>query len=120
MNTSKPETWSLPVGWAPLQEGKWEFEQLQRFAVAVVARDPNFEVQLDAFEDGYLKVDIFLRGTKIGEAFVNREVGAQESAAFRLFVGHDGDEQNVHSVAEAVECVVEATGVWREYPGTDG
>ena len=120
MNTGNPETWSLPAGWAPLGEGKWEFEQLRRFAVAVLARDPTFEVQLDAFEDGYLKVDIFLGGRKIGEVFVNREAGAQESAAYRLFVGHDGHEQNVHSVEEAVACVVGAMGVWREYPGTEG
>jgi hypothetical protein len=120
MNSSNPETWSLPAGWAPLREGKWEFEQLRRFAVAVLAHDPTFEVQLDAFEDGYLKVDIYLRGTKIGEVFVNRDAGAQEGAAYRLFVGHDGHEQNVQSVEEAVACVVGATGVWRDYPGTVG
>jgi hypothetical protein len=120
MKSSNPETWSLPSGWAPLREGHWEFEQLRRFAVAVLARDPTFELQLDAFEDGYLKVDIFRRGTKIGEAFVNRSADAQECASYRLFVGHDGHEQNVNSVEEAVACVVGATGAWRDYPGSDG
>jgi hypothetical protein len=120
VTSSNPETWSLPPGWAPLQEGEWEFEQLRRFAVAVLARDPKFEVLPDAFEDGYLKVDVFLRGTKIGEVFVNRDAVERECAVYRLFMGRAGHEQNVHGVEEAVACVFGATGVWRDYPWTDG
>ena len=58
MSSDNPETWSLPPEWAPLHEGEWEFEQLRRFATAVLARDPAYRLHLDAFEDGYLKVDV--------------------------------------------------------------
>jgi hypothetical protein len=117
MDSSNPEGWKIPAGWQPLREGEWEFEQLRRFAVALLKRDPSFGVELDAFEDGYLKVDVSQRGSKIGEVFVNRGVGTQASAMFRLFVGHEGQEQNVSSVDEAVGLVLGAAGVWRDYPG---
>ena len=120
MNTDNPEAWSLPRGWAPLEEGEWEFEHLRRFAIALLARDPTYRVQLDAFEDGYLKVDVSTRAAKVGEVFVNREVGEQECAVYRLFVGHDGHEQDVRSIDEAVECVLDAAGIWRDHPGADG
>jgi hypothetical protein len=117
MNSSNPEDWKLPAGWQPLREGEWEFEQLRRFAVALLRRDPSFGVELDAFEDGYLKVDVSQRGSKIGEVFVNRDAGKQASAVFRLFVGHEGQEQNVGSVDEAIRRVQGAAGVWRDHPG---
>ena len=120
MSSDNPETWSLPPRWAPLEEGKWEFEQLRRFAIGLLARDPTYRVQLDAFEDGYLKVDVYRRDAKVGEVFVNREAGEKECAVYRLFVGHDGHEQDVRSVDEAIECVLAATGVWRDHPGAAG
>ena len=120
MSSDNPETWSLPSKWAPLKEGKWEFEQLRRFAIALLERDPTYQVHLDAFEDGYLKVDVYRSGAKVGEVFVNREVGEQECAVYRLFVGHDGQEQDVRSVDEAIECVRDATGVWHDHPGGSG
>ena len=112
-----PETWSLPPRWAPLQDGEWEFEQLRRFAMAVLVRDPAYRMHLDAFEDGYLKVDVHLPASKVGEVFVNRADDEPERAVFRLFVGHDGHEQDVRSIDEAVECVLAAKGAWRDHPG---
>jgi hypothetical protein len=100
-----------------LREGEWEFEQLRRFAITLLRRDPTFGVELDAFEDGYLKVDVSRRGSKIGEVFVNRDADEQAGAAFRLFVGREGQEQNVGSVDEAVGRVLGAAGVWRDHPG---
>ena len=119
MSSDNPESWSLPPYWAPLREGEWEFEHLRRFAVALVAHDPSFRVRLDAFEDGYLKVDIYTSESKIGEVFVNRGVGDQERAVYRLFVGPDRDEKNVHSIEAGITCVLEATGVWRDHPGAE-
>jgi hypothetical protein len=117
MKADHPESWTVPAGWAPLREGEWELEQLRHFAVALLARDPAHKVELDAFEDGYLKVDVALRDVKIGEVFVNRGTAGPESAVFRLFVGHDGHEQEAGSVAEAVDCVIRAEGAWRDHPG---
>jgi hypothetical protein len=118
MNSNSPKGWAVPAGWAPLREGEWELEQLRSFAIALLARDPEYIVQLDAFEDGYLKVDVFVRGAKVGEVFVNRDAADRGIAVYRLFVGHDGHEQNVHSVEEAIDTVLAAEGVWRDHPGS--
>jgi hypothetical protein len=120
MSSDHPASWTVPAGWAPLHEGEWELEQLRHFAIALLERDPGHSVVLDAFEDGYLKVDVALEGVKVGEVFVNRAGGAEGGAVFRLFVGHDGHEQEAGSVTEAVDCVIAAEGAWRDHPGTDG
>ena len=119
MSSDNPESWTLPARWAPLREGEWEFEHLQRFAVALVAHDPSFTVRLDAFEDGYLKIDISTNASKVGEVFVNRAPGDQDRAAYRLFLGPDRDEKNAQSIEVGITCVLEATGVWRDHPGAE-
>ena len=118
MNSRNPEAWVAPAKWAPLDDGEWEIEQLRSFAIALLERAPRHGVVLDAFEDGYVKVDVFLDALKIGEVFVNRDATERELAVYRLFVGHDGHEQDVHSVEEAVDGILAAEGVWRDYPGT--
>ena len=117
MNSSSPTDWKLPVGWKPLREGEWEFEQLRNFAVALLERNSTFEVNLDAFEDGYLKVDVSQSGSKVGEVFVNRGASTEAGAEFRLFVGDEGQEQNVGSIEDAIVVVLGAAGIWRDHSG---
>ena len=99
MTSSDPRQWKYP-DWHIEWDGKFTIDGLREIAAAIVATT-DLRVQLDLFDVGYARVNVFREGMKIGEIHVNR-TNEPSGRIYAIYYGEDDEE--VHSTE--IEVVV--------------
>ena len=91
MNTD-PNTWNVPIWHPDCGDPKTEFEMLRSFSNALLGESDEYVVELDCFEDGYMKVDIYKDKRKFAELHI---VDSKESEKkYGLFMPFDEDDED--------------------------
>jgi len=77
---------------------------LRAFCLRLLLRHPDYSVQLDVFEEGYMKVDLFLAAAKIGELYVFDDMKGEPARRYALYLlfGNDEEEYYFDEVAEGL------------------
>src|SRR5687768_8698919 len=93
-----PDRWQLPDwpwGWG----GPFEFESLRAFWKALLPT--NLHAKLDAFEESYVRLEVFRRPTRTGLVYVNR-ADDKVTPLFSVFAGAEDEELHTPDIPAAV------------------
>ena len=84
-----PNQWEAPTWHSDFGDPTYELESLRKFCIELKKKHAQYEVQLDCFEEGFMKVDISLgKFGKIAEI----HVVSSDDFIYGLFIG-DGDKE---------------------------
>lgn len=103
MTSTDPSQWKYP-DWHFDCDGEFTIDGLREIASMIVVTT-NLRVQLDLFDVGYAKVDVFREALKIGEIYVNRHNGPTDRI-YSVYFGEDDKEAHTHEIESVIELLV--------------
>ena len=103
MHNSDPNNWTAP-NWHPDSgDPEEELRMLREFCLRLLRQRPDYSVQLDVFEEGYMKVDLFRGTAKVGELYiVDGPKGGTRRFGLFLFSGNDEEEYYFNEIDEGL------------------
>ena len=97
-----PQTWEPPRWHEDFGNAQGEFLMLRSFSLALIKSGKGYDVELDCFEEGYMKVDIFKGHNAFGELYVVERENRLEYALFTNIGKEDEDEIYFSSVEDGL------------------
>lgn len=99
MTSTDPTKWKYP-DWHSDWDGEFTIDGLREIASMIVATT-DLRAQLDLFDVGYAKVDVFREALKIGEIYVNRHNGPT-NRIYSVYYGEDDKEVHTHEIESVI------------------
>jgi len=110
MKNANPETWQIPPEWHQDFEPEisQELQALREFAQAALKISSDMSAQLDPFEPGYLKVDLFHKQVHLAEVYTNIEASDLVFSLFTSIQPEREEEFHFRTVDEGVDILKKA------------
>lgn len=104
MQNSNIDKWMAPQWHPDFGDPKVELEMLRAAARELMTRDETFAVELDCFEEGYMKLKLIRGGSAVADIYI---VTPGDKRLWGVFMhGPSGDESYHEDVASCVEAVL--------------
>ena len=98
-------SWKSPKWHSDFGDPTSQFEALRNFSFSLTELTPEFSVELDCYEEGYMNVNIYLNGEdKIGEL----HAVDSDDYLYGLFLGDE--EMYFNSIDEGIKLLKESRG----------
>ncbi|HCO27704.1 MAG: hypothetical protein CME31_25065 [Gimesia sp.] len=110
MKNANPETWQIPPEWHQNYEPEisQELQALREFAQAALKISSDMSAQLDPFEPGYLKVDLFHKQVHLAEVYTNIEATGLVYTLYAPIEDAREEEFHFRTVDEGVDILKKA------------
>ena len=107
--TRQPADWRAPHWHPDFGDAEAELRLLRAFAVQFLERFPSASVELAQVEEGYMHVDLFLAGQRIGEVHIVERGAGKPGQWYGLFLSEGKQEEKYFSAAkEGVDFIASA------------
>lgn len=109
MKNTNPDTWRIPADWDEKYERKvsLELQALQEFSRVALKISSDVSVQLDSFEPGYLKVDLFHKQVHLAGVYANIESAGVVYSLYAPIKHEEEEEYHFRTVAEGVRILTD-------------
>ncbi|WP_417384818.1 hypothetical protein [Gimesia sp.] len=110
MKQTNPDTWQIPPDWHQNFEpqASLELQALRKLSQAVLDLSSDFSVELDLFEPGYLKVDVFHKQTRLAEVYANNAAAGLVYSLYAPIKSVREEEYHFRTVDEGVDILKKA------------
>lgn len=90
---SIPNEWKIPVWHKDFGDPRIELNLLKQFCNKLLQSNNSYSIELDCFEEGYMKVDIYKKSIKYGEVYITELNGKKQ---YGLFITKNNDEEEIY------------------------
>ena len=89
---SNPSEWTAPKWHSDFGDASEELEMLKKFCILLIRRKPEYNTELDCFEEGYMKVNIYKKKNKYAELYITNKNNNKRYGLFLAIDTIDEDE----------------------------
>ncbi|QDT97680.1 hypothetical protein [Gimesia aquarii] len=100
---SDPNTWTAPNWHKDWKDITSEFDAMKVFSIAILKSIDKTTVELDLFEEGYMKVDVSRAGEKYAELYANTRETELEYVLYVPFGKVEEGEYHFRDISKGIE-----------------